>query len=91
MPKIVTTEQMRTIEQASDQKGHTFAAMMEQAGRAVAERVKELVAGTTDPRVAVLVGPGNNGGDGLVVARILTAEVEEYLGWSVSAAHTPRR
>jgi NAD(P)H-hydrate epimerase len=75
MPKIVTTEQMRAIERAADARGHTYAAMMEHAGRAVAERVKQLLAGIEQPRVAVLVGPGNNGGDGLVAARILAQEV----------------
>ena len=77
MPKIVTTEQMRAIERAADASGHTYAAMMEHAGRAVAERVKQLLAGIEQPRVAVLVGPGNNGGDGLVAARILAQEVPD--------------
>jgi hydroxyethylthiazole kinase-like uncharacterized protein yjeF len=76
MPKIVTVEQMRAIEQASDARGHSFADMMELAGRAVAERVKELVAGIPEPRITILVGPGNNGGDGLVAGRLLIQEVE---------------
>ncbi len=76
MPKIVTTEQMRAIEQASDQKGHTYADMMELAGRAVAERVKQLLVGIPEPRVAILVGPGNNGGDGLVAGRLLIQEID---------------
>jgi hydroxyethylthiazole kinase-like uncharacterized protein yjeF len=76
MPKIVTVEQMRAIEQASDAKGHSYADMMELAGRAVAERVKELVFGIPEPRIAILVGPGNNGGDGLVAGRILAEELE---------------
>lgn len=82
MPKIVTTEQMRAIERAADAQGHSYASMMELAGRAVAERVKQLLAGVEQPRVAVLVGPGNNGGDGLVAARILAQELE---GASVGA------
>jgi hydroxyethylthiazole kinase-like uncharacterized protein yjeF len=76
MPKIVTTEQMRAIEKASDAKGHSYADMMELAGRAVAECVKHLLAGIPEPRIAVLVGPGNNGGDGLVAGRLLAQEVE---------------
>jgi len=71
MPKIVTVEQMRAVEQAADAKGHTYAAMMEHAGAAVAERVLELVEGNPEPRIAILVGPGNNGGDGLVAGRRL--------------------
>ncbi|HEX3052926.1 MAG TPA: NAD(P)H-hydrate dehydratase [Aggregatilineaceae bacterium] len=77
MPKIVTTEQMRAIEKAADAKGHRYPAMMEQAGRAVAERVKQLVIGIPQPRIAILVGPGNNGGDGLVAGRVLKEELED--------------
>jgi hydroxyethylthiazole kinase-like uncharacterized protein yjeF len=82
MPKIVTTEQMRAIEQASDKKGHSYADMMELAGRAVAERVKQLLVGIPDPRVAILVGPGNNGVDGLVAGRVL---IQELNGATVGA------
>jgi hydroxyethylthiazole kinase-like uncharacterized protein yjeF len=82
MAKIVTTEQMRAVEQASDNKGHTYADMMERAGRAVVERVKQLVVGIPEPRVVILVGPGNNGGDGLVAGRILAQELN---GASVGA------
>jgi len=82
MPKIVTTEQMRAIEKAADAKGHRYADMMQFAGRAVAERVKEIVAGIAQPRIAILVGPGNNGGDGLVAGRIL---IEEIAGATVGA------
>jgi NAD(P)H-hydrate epimerase len=82
MPKIVTVEQIRAIEQAADKRGHSYADMMEQAGRAVAERVKEIVLGIAAPRIAILVGPGNNGGDGLVAGRVLAEELE---GASVGA------
>ena len=77
MPRIVTVEQMRAIEQASDKKGHTYADMMELAGRAVADLVQVLLAGRPEPRVAVLVGPGNNGGDGLVAARVLAQAIDD--------------
>ncbi len=68
--KIVTVEQMRVIEAAADAAGHSYAAMMERAGRAVAEAVQARL-DVRGQRVLVLVGPGNNGGDGLVAARIL--------------------
>src|SRR5512136_2865427 len=70
MLKIVTTEEMRRIEKAADAGGLTFDQMMENAGRAVAEAIDEWV-GAEDATVLVLVGPGNNGGDGLVAARYL--------------------
>ena len=51
-------------------KGHDVAQMMETAGKAVADAIIERtsVAGLS---VLVLVGPGNNGGNGLVAGRHL--------------------
>ncbi|HUV74350.1 MAG TPA: NAD(P)H-hydrate dehydratase [Anaerolineae bacterium] len=79
--KITTTEQMREIEKGADSQGLTYATMMENAGRGVAEEIQTRldVKGKT---VLVLVGPGNNGGDGLVAARHLHddgAEVHLYV------------
>ncbi len=68
--KVVTAEEMRRIERASDAAGHTYAMMMEQAGAAVARTVQAAMA-SPDSSILVLVGPGNNGGDGLVAARNL--------------------
>ncbi|MCX7681679.1 MAG: bifunctional ADP-dependent NAD(P)H-hydrate dehydratase/NAD(P)H-hydrate epimerase, partial [Anaerolineae bacterium] len=79
--KIVTVEEMRRIEAASDAAGHSYAAMMEQAGRAVAEAIMQR-SPVRGRQVLVLIGPGNNGGDGLVAARYLAqagAEVTCYL------------
>ena len=70
MLKIVTTEEMRRIETAADAGGLTFDQMMENAGRAVAQAIDEWI-GAEGAAVLVLVGPGNNGGDGLVAARHL--------------------
>jgi NAD(P)H-hydrate epimerase len=44
---------------------------MENAGKAVATEVKRILHSTIGRRVLVLIGPGNNGGDGLVAARYL--------------------
>lgn len=68
--KIVTVAEMRRIEQKADRTGHSYAEMMENAGRAVAEAIKELTT-VQDRHVLILVGPGNNGGDGLVAGRYL--------------------
>jgi hydroxyethylthiazole kinase-like uncharacterized protein yjeF len=79
--KIVTVDEMRRIEAASNAAGHSYAAMMEQAGRAVADAITAR-RNVRDRQVLVLVGPGNNGGDGLVAARYLAdagADVTCYL------------
>lgn len=79
--KVVSVQQMRDLEQKSDATGHSYAAMMEWAGRAVAEAIRQRKS-TQGLKVLVLVGPGNNGGDGLVCARYLQemgARVTLYL------------
>ncbi len=79
--KLVTVEEMKRLERKADASGHSYAAMMERAGRAVAEAIRRQV-DLAGKRVLVLVGPGNNGGDGLVAARYLSqagAQVVCYL------------
>lgn len=76
MIRIVSTEQMREIEAAADQAGLSYAKLMQHAGRAAAERAKQLLAESMadEPKVTVLVGPGNNGGDALVAGLLLSRE-----------------
>jgi ADP-dependent NAD(P)H-hydrate dehydratase / NAD(P)H-hydrate epimerase len=69
--KLVSTEQMRELEKAADAAGVSYATMMENAGRSVAEVTAERLGQGRIGQVLVLVGPGNNGGDGLVAARHL--------------------
>jgi hydroxyethylthiazole kinase-like uncharacterized protein yjeF len=66
--KVVTPAQMRLIDnKAINEAGVPSLDLMENAGRAVAE-----VAADYEPAsIAVLAGPGNNGGDGFVAARHL--------------------
>ncbi|MEO8397583.1 MAG: bifunctional ADP-dependent NAD(P)H-hydrate dehydratase/NAD(P)H-hydrate epimerase, partial [Chloroflexota bacterium] len=74
MIKVVSVEQMRQIEAAADAAGISYADMMENAGQAVALRVLEIIAGLPNPaeaHVTLLIGPGNNGGDGLVTGRTI--------------------
>jgi len=77
-PVLIGAAEMAEIDQAAQRLGLTGDALMESAGTAVAEVAQvELVrlAAPTDeaPLTVVLCGPGNNGGDGLVVARRLAA------------------
>jgi ADP-dependent NAD(P)H-hydrate dehydratase / NAD(P)H-hydrate epimerase len=69
--KIANTQEMRYLEQATDASGHSYAEMMEAAGNAVGIITDKIILMAPDKNVLVLVGPGNNGGDGLVAARFL--------------------
>ncbi|HEY7295372.1 MAG TPA: NAD(P)H-hydrate dehydratase [Dehalococcoidia bacterium] len=69
--KLVTSEQMRRLEQAAEAAGVSTAELMENAGLAVAQEAWMLLGSLEERRIVVLCGPGNNGGDGLVAARHL--------------------
>ena len=80
--KIVTSEQMRTIEDRSEEAGVSKDTLLENAGLAIAKRIRHHLSPLKGVSVLILVGPGNNGGDGLVVARHLhnwDARVLAYL------------
>lgn len=84
--KVVTAGQMAALEQAEAGVGVSTDTLMEQAGLAVAQALRERMGGIAGVPVLVLAGPGNNGADGLVAARHLRrwgAEVAVYLaaGW----------
>lgn len=70
--KAVTAEQMRRLEQSAVETGVSLDELMENAGQAVAHEVVAHLGEALGSRVVVLIGPGNNGGDGLVAARRLT-------------------
>ncbi|MEO0456241.1 MAG: NAD(P)H-hydrate dehydratase [Cyanobacteria bacterium P01_A01_bin.114] len=69
----VTAEQMRQIESRIFAAGMPVAALMEKVAGLIVQRVEQLLrsAHESGRRVGILVGPGHNGGDALVVAREL--------------------
>lgn len=76
--EILTTAQMRAIESAAIDGGTvTGLQLMERAGAAVAEHI--LGSHPRPGHALILCGPGNNGGDGYVVARHML-----HAGWRVS-------
>ena len=73
--EVLTVEEMYAADRYAAAHGTPSVALMEQAGLAVAN---EICKRWTPRPCAVLCGPGNNGGDGFVVARHLNAR-----GWDV--------
>ncbi len=67
---ILTAAQMRAVEERAIARGSSVEELMERAGAGIAEAVRRLAAGSP---VLILCGPGNNGGDGYVAARLLKA------------------
>jgi hydroxyethylthiazole kinase-like uncharacterized protein yjeF len=68
--KVITVEKSRYLESKANEGGLSFAEMMENAGRGTALAIQRRI-GARGKRVLILVGPGNNGGDGLVAAHYL--------------------
>lgn len=68
--KLFTVAQMIAAESAANAAGHSYASMMELAGRAVAHSIQSRYV-VANKLILILVGPGNNGGDGLVAGRYL--------------------
>jgi hydroxyethylthiazole kinase-like uncharacterized protein yjeF len=68
--QILTVAQMRSGEQALIDAGSSVDALMQVAGRGAADWVWRIAA---QHQITVLCGPGNNGGDGWVIAEAIRA------------------
>ena len=69
--KVLSADEMRRVEQESAKIGLTTDRLMENAGKAIAEEVRCILSDVSQKHILFLIGPGNNGGDGLVAARHL--------------------
>ena len=76
---LLTADETRAAEAFARRKGISGAIMMENAGVSVAEVIRKRF---SPGETLVLCGPGNNGGDGFVIAREL-----RRAGWRVRVAH----
>lgn len=81
---ILSVAQMRAAEAAASPGSEALYALMERAGAGVADVVRRLSAGA---EILVACGPGNNGGDGYVAARLLR---ERGARVRVAASGSPR-
>ena len=71
MTRDLTSAEMRAIEENSEYLGVSRLQLMENAGKAVADRVRQRA--SPGARVAIYAGTGGNGGDGFVAARHLSS------------------
>ena len=70
--KILTASQMQRIDRLTTERyGVPSLTLMENAGRSVVDFLVARLGPLTEQAIAILCGKGNNGGDGLVVARLL--------------------
>ncbi|MCD5325848.1 MULTISPECIES: NAD(P)H-hydrate dehydratase [Pontibacillus] len=80
---IVTAKEMYDTDRyAMEEMGLQGHLLMENAGRAVATAIKDQV--SEEDQILILVGKGNNGGDGFVIARTLLQQ-----GYSVEVLQIP--
>ena len=70
--RVVTAEEMKALDRAAiEEYGIPGLVLMENAGRHVVEIIRQELGDVRDKVVTVFIGKGNNGGDGLVIARHL--------------------
>ena len=69
--KIVSRREMSGLENTMHQQGISTDALIRRVGRAISEQLTGLIESPDTKSVAILVGPGNNGADGLAAAPYL--------------------
>jgi ADP-dependent NAD(P)H-hydrate dehydratase / NAD(P)H-hydrate epimerase len=69
--KVLTAAEMRAVDRRTIESGIPGIVLMENAGHRVVEFLEKRFAPLAGQRIAILCGKGNNGGDGMVIARQL--------------------
>lgn len=69
--KVLSVYEMRQVEQECAKSGISTDMLMENAGKVVAGEIRRILGNIEAKQIIFLIGPGNNGGDGLVAARHL--------------------
>lgn len=75
--RVLTTAQAQAVDLAMFERGIPLETLMERAGSCLFEFLEREFAPLWEQRVVVFCGAGNNGGDGLVLARLLERRVAE--------------
>jgi len=86
--KILTVSQMNAVDRATINAGIPGIILMENAAERVVEYVAERFSPVSSQRIVVACGKGNNGGDGLAIARILQTKFQPALLEIILTAET---
>ncbi len=70
-PKVLTASEMQAVDRQTTERGIPGIVLMENAGHRVVEFLQKRFPPLSQHRIVVICGKGNNGGDGLVIARQL--------------------
>ncbi len=88
--KVASLRQVREIEAAADRSGLSYQQMMLNAGRAACEHLRRRCALNSGTRIVFLIGKGNNGGDGLVMANDLAKTTDAVIALYLLAPRAAR-
>ena len=83
MKKVLTAAQMQAVDRRTSELGIPGLILMENAGHRVVEFIAQRYAPLREHRILIVCGKGNNGGDGLVIARQLFTRLKPAALWVV--------
>lgn len=69
---VIDSSEIKNIEKLAAQQGMPLSSLMEQAGTKIAEIATEIIYKKKLKNICIICGTGNNGGDGLVAARLMS-------------------